>query len=208
MPNDPEDLGGAGEGGLFCGGGGLDEAFLGAPVTAGMLAVQSRAIAGDLGGDAGQQAGLVGLEGHHVAGAGLVQQGGGGVLGVQRVQGEDHRGRVVPGCAKIVQQCCHHGDFVGLVGDLALGQHDRDVVGGRGQQVRRRLAGCAGSAHGLAIDRDRHPLAVLGAGAISGGGPDRYRRLQLDGIDPGGDAPDGGLARCVYCPGQAVWGGA
>lgn len=77
--------------------------------------------------DRGQQAGLVRLDGHHVAGTALVEQGGGGVLGVQRVQGEGHRGGVVSGRTQVLHKCCHHEDFVGLAGDLALGQHDRAV---------------------------------------------------------------------------------
>jgi len=81
--------------------------------------------------DRGAQAGLVAFHGEHVAGAGGVQQGGGGVLGVQRVGGEQHARRVVPGGPQILDQHCEHGDLVGLGGDLALRQHHRWQLLGR-----------------------------------------------------------------------------
>ena len=52
-------------------------------------------------------------------------QQGGGVLGVQGVQGQHRRRRGVSRGAAIIEECCDIGDLVGLAGDLALGQHDR-----------------------------------------------------------------------------------
>ncbi len=84
VAGDAEGLGGAGD--VDPGGGhDLDEAVLGAPVAAPAAAGAARPPGAHLRCDGGGQAGLVAFHGQHVAGAGGVEQGGGGVLGVQRV---------------------------------------------------------------------------------------------------------------------------
>jgi hypothetical protein len=93
VAHDPEDLGGAGEVDAVRRGD-LDKAFAGAAVAAGSLPGRRRPVSGC---DGGEQCRLVGLDGHHIPGVGVVQQPGGGVLGVQRIQGEHHPGG---GCAR------------------------------------------------------------------------------------------------------------
>ncbi len=98
VADDPEDLRGAGEDDA---GGGHDvqQAVFGAAVTPFALPGAGRLLVGQPVDDRGSQRRLVAFDGHHVAGAGVVEQRGGGVLGVQGVQGEHHGRGAVPGGA-------------------------------------------------------------------------------------------------------------
>ncbi len=69
-----------------------------------MLPGAGRSLFAQLLDDGGAQAWLVALDGHHVPGAGTVEQAGGAVLCVQRIQGEHHRCDVVPGGGQVVQE--------------------------------------------------------------------------------------------------------
>ncbi len=82
-----------------------------------------------------------------VQGAG--DQPGGLLRGVQGVQGEQHAGHV-QGC----EQICGHGGLAAFVGDLALAQDHRLLVGDRGDQEHLPVLG-AGAVQQFPVDRDR-----------------------------------------------------
>jgi len=133
------------------------------------------------------------------------------VLGVQCVQGEHHRRRVVPGDPQILDQRWDHGDLVGLTGDLTLRQHHRagslGGMGAGGEQVRGAPVTIAGTAHRLPVDRYRmaagHRVQRVRR-VQQGGGPGRDDGLEGRGVDPAGHPADGGLTGRVNLPGERV----
>ena len=128
---------------------------------------------------AGQQGGLVGLDGEQVVGllAGHQELGGGGV-GVQRVGGHDHAGKIQVG-----QQGLEGGHLARRAVDLALGEHRAGGVVHRGEQVDLPALGAAGAAQGLASTATARQRLATGLGR-SRSRPSRPRIL--DGLKENG----------------------
>ena len=101
----------------------------------------------------------------------------------------------VPARVQGVQQRLDLGDLVGLVPDLALGQH-RAAAAHRGQQVHRPPVGLHRAAYRLAVHRDpvRGDLISLGHGR--GRQPRGQLLIQRARIGTGQRPADRGLARC------------
>jgi hypothetical protein len=103
---------------------------------------------------------------------------------VHRVHGDDHIGEIEGG-----QECSHGGDLVALRRGRQLAEHGAGGVVERGDQVRRRGGGGAGTTHGLAVDGD-HPAT----GHDPGPGPGPHERTDRGvedvGVEAGEHAPE------------------
>jgi hypothetical protein len=130
LAGDLDELGGVGEPEVVDGDG-LEGAPLDAAVSAVVGAVQHGNVVPGQAGAAGQERGLVSLDGEQVVGllAGHEELGRVGV-GVQRVGGHDHAGKVQP-----IQQGLKGGHLTRGTVDLALGQHRAGGVVHRSEQV-------------------------------------------------------------------------
>jgi hypothetical protein len=181
------------------GGAGLREgeaAQLDAAVAAVAGAVQHGDVVPGKAGAAGQQRGLVGLDGEQVVRllAGHQELGRGGV-GMQRVGGHDHACKVQP-----VQQGLEGGHLTWGAVDLALGEHRAGGVLHRSEQVGW-AAVAAGAAQRLAVDCDGPPAL---AGALAVGKPPADRSRQRLGIQAGQRPADRGLGGDRPATGERV----
>jgi len=112
----------------------------------------------------------------------------GGVgVGVQRVGGHDHAGKVQLG-----QQGLEGGHLARCAVDLALGEHRAGGVVHRAEQVDLPALGAAGAgaAERLAVDRDRPSML---AGTVAVGKPGADRGGQRLGVHAGERPADRGL---------------
>jgi hypothetical protein len=136
---------------------------------------------------AGQQDGLIGLDGQQVTGllCGHHELGRVGV-GVQRVGGDHRAGQLQAG-----QQWGERGNLAGGAVDLALGEHRAGGMVHRGEQVDL-PAVWSGAPQRLAVDRDRpSPLA----GMVATGQPRADHRGQRRRVHAGQGSADRGLGR-------------
>jgi hypothetical protein len=106
----------------------------------------------------GEQCRLVLFDGEHEPRAAVVEVLGVGALGVQGVRGDHRVGQGDTDRGEPVEQRGEHRDLVGLRADLDLTQ-DQGVLVGRGREQMHLVAlGVGGTAHCLAIHRDRDQL--------------------------------------------------
>ena len=179
----------------------LEGAQLDAAVATVTGAVQDGHAVPSKAGAAFQQQRLVGLDGEQVVGLLAGHQEGGGVgVGVQGVGGHDHPGKVQAG-----QQRDEGRHLAGGAVDGALGQHRAGGVVHAGQQVDLpAVAGTAGAAQGLAVDRDRPPRTSIGAGTgtVVGSQPGAKHPGQRHRVHAGQGPAEGGLGR--HHPGAGV----
>jgi hypothetical protein len=192
LASDLDDLRGVGEAEVAHGDG-PEDAQLHPAVSAVAGAVQHGNVAPGQPLTAAQQRGLVGLDGEQVVGllAGH-QELGGARVGVQRVGGDHHAGKVQAG-----QQPLEAGDLARGAVDRALGQHRTGGVVHRGQQVNLPAIVAFGAAQGLAVDRHRPPPMPLGwmAWVVAVGEPGSEHRRQRGWVHAGKRPADGGLGR-------------
>ena len=119
------------------------------------------------------------------------------MLGVHRVDGDDHTGQLKAG-----EKGSHGWDLVALGRDRQLPEHGAAGVVQRGDQVRRAWVAAACTADGLAIDRD-HPAPTVHRGA--GPQPGTDHRREGIGIEAAEHPPE---RRLIRCPTRSVAGGA
>src|SRR5215217_3449304 len=190
LAGDLDDLGGVREPEVVHGDG-FEGAQLDAAVAAVAGAVQHRDAMPGQAGAAVQQRGLVGLDGEQVVRLldGDQELGRVGV-GLQRVGGHDHAGKVQVG-----QQGLEGGHLTRRAVDLALGEHRAGGVVHRGEQVDLPALGAAGAgaAQRLAVDRHRSSMLAGLAGTVALGKPGADRGGQRLGIHAGERPADRGL---------------
>jgi hypothetical protein len=129
---------------------------------------------------------------------------GGARVGVQRVGGDHHAGKVQAG-----QQRLEAGDLARGAVDRALGQHRTGGMVHRGQQMDLPAIVAFGAAQGLAVDRHRPPPMPLGwmAWVVAVGEPGSEHRRQRGWVHAGKRSADSGLGR-HNPPARAVAAGA
>jgi hypothetical protein len=116
-------------------------------------AVHDRDFAPRQSGELGVQGWLVGLDDQQVVGAAVDEETSVVALGVQRVGGDHHTGKVQAG-----QQRRKHRDLVGGGGHVPLGDHAAVVVARRCQEMRL-VAVTTRAAQPLAVNRDHAAVA-------------------------------------------------
>jgi len=119
-------------------------------------------------------------------------------VGVQRVGGHDHAGKVQLG-----QQGLEGGHLARRAVDLALGEHRAGGVVHRAEQVDLPALGAAGAgaAERLAVDRDRPSML---AGTVAVGQPGADRGGQRLGVHAGERPADRGLGGPHPAAGQGI----
>jgi hypothetical protein len=137
-----------------------------------------------------QQRGLIGFYCEQVVGLLAGDEVFGGAwVGVQRVGGDYHAGKVQVG-----QQRSETWDLARGAVDVALAQHRAGGVVHRGQQMDLPAVVAFGAPQRLAVDRDRPPsLLLLLGGTVTVGQPRAEHRRQRRCVHAGEGAADGGL---------------